>query len=339
MKQLGNSVLEHLLETQRETPAATGAFTRLFNELIVAAKLIAREVSQAGLVGLYSYSDNSDPLGRRMRRVDDYATNVLVQRLSSSGEVCLLASDTSSDPIIIDRNLPRGGYVVVFDAIDNSDNLESNASVGTIFSIYRRVSTRGDDGVLQDVLQAGREQVAAGYFLYGSSTVLVYTAGKDVNGFTLDPSVGEFLLSNENITIPESGLIYSINESNYSFWDEGVRRYIDWLRTPVDGQSKGYTLRYMGDLVSDFHRNLISGGIFLYPADSRDTRKLSGKLRLVAEANPLAMVVEAAGGAASTGRERILDVQPTDIHQRIPLLIGSREEVALAEEFITGARQ
>ena len=334
----GTTVIEHLLKTEKEIPAATGAFTRLLNELIVAAKIISREVNKAGLVEILGFTGRSNVQGEQVRKLDDFANSVVTRRLQTSGEVCALASEEDADLIEIPRTYKKGNYVVIFDPLDGSSNIDVNVSIGTIFSIFRRVTSGEDDGTLEDVLQCGNKQVAAGYIIYGSSTIMVYTIGQGVHGFTLDPSVGEFLLSHEDIRTPDWGNVFSVNEGNYNYWQESVRNYIDYLKDPSAGHRKGYTSRYIGSLVADFHRNLLFGGIFLYPADTKDPRKPHGKLRLMCEANPLAMVVEQAGGAASTGTERILDIVPQEIHQRVPLIIGSKENVEVVEEFIQGKR-
>jgi len=334
----GITVTNHLLLSQTEVPGATGAFTRLINELIVAAKLISREVTKAGLVDVLGFTGRENVQGEQVRKLDDFSNDVIVGRLESCGELCAMSSEEVADIIEIPRQYRLGNYVLIFDPLDGSSNIDVNVSVGTIFSILSRVGPRGQQGTLEDVLQPGFKQVAAGYFIYGSSTMMVYCAGHGVHGFTLDPSVGEFLLSHENIVIPPRGNIFSVNEGNYYYWDDNVRRYIDHIKDPKAGHSKIYTSRYIGSLVSDFHRNLLYGGIFLYPANSKDPRQTHGKLRLMCEANPLAFVVEHAGGSASTGWERILDIVPQELHQRVPLIIGSKEEVRIAEEFIQGQR-
>jgi len=335
---LGMTVIEHLLLTQKETPAATGAFTRLLNGLIVAAKIISREVNKAGLVNILGFTGQQNVQGEQVRKLDDYANDTIIRRLQTCGEVCAMATEEDADLISIPRQYRKGNYVVIFDPLDGSSNIDANVSIGTIFSIFRRLTPGDGEGNLEDALQPGYNQVAAGYFIYGSSTVMVYTAGNGVHGFTLDPSVGEFLLSEENIRIPARGNIFSVNEGNYNHWDEGVQKYINFLKDPQAGHHKAYTSRYIGSLVADFHRNLLYGGIFLYPADHRDPRKPAGKLRLMCEANPMALVVEQAGGAASTGHQRILDIIPQELHQRVPLIIGSKENVKTAEEFIQGMR-
>ncbi|MBW2092125.1 MAG: class 1 fructose-bisphosphatase, partial [Deltaproteobacteria bacterium] len=330
-------VTQHLLLTQTEVAGATGAFTRLINELIVAAKLISREVNKAGLVDILGYAGRDNIQGEAVRKLDDFSNDTIVSRVESCGVVCAMASEEVADVIEIPRRYPTGNYVLIFDPLDGSSNIDVNVSIGTIFSVLHRISDSRDKGTLEDVLQPGYKQVAAGYFVYGSSTIMVFCAGNGVHGFTLDPSLGEFLLSHENIKIPERGNTFSINEGNYKYWAEEIRRYIEYLKDPEAGH-RGYTSRYIGSLVADFHRTLLHGGIFLYPADSKDPRKPSGKLRLMCEANPLAFIVEHAGGAASTGTQRILDVVPEELHQRVPLIIGSKEEVRIVEEFIQNKR-
>ena len=242
------------------------------------------------------------------------------------GHLCVMASEESEGIIPIPDGGKHGSYVLMFDPLDGSSNIDVNASIGTIFSIHRKITNNGPDGALEDCLQRGTEQLAAGYFIYGSSTMMVYTTGHGVNGFTLDPTLGEFLLSHEDIRIPKRGKIYSINEGNISKWDEGTRRYIAHVKQDNKADGRPYSLRYIGSLVSDFHRNLLKGGIFLYPGPK-------GKLRLLYEASPLAMVVEQAGGSASTGAQRILDIVPESLHQRVPLIIGSTDDVQLYEKF------
>jgi fructose-1,6-bisphosphatase I len=334
----GITVIEHILLSQTKTPGATGAFTRLLNQLIVAAKLISREVNKAGLVDILGFTGRENVQGEQVRKLDDFSNETVIRCLEPIGVVCAMSSEEVADIIEIPREYPIGSYVLIFDPLDGSSNIDVNVSVGTIFSIFHRVTKDEGPGTTEDVLQPGYKQVAAGYFVYGSSTIMIYCAGNGVHGFTLDPSVGEFLLSHEDITIPERGNIFSINEGNYNYWDEGVRRYIDFLKDEEAGHKKIYTSRYIGSLVADFHRNLLHGGIFLYPSDSKDSRRPHGKLRLMCEANPLAFIVEHAGGMASTGTERILDIEPEDLHQRVPLIIGSKEEVRIAEEFIQGKR-
>jgi len=251
-----------------------------------------------------------------------------------------MGSEEIADLIEIPSQYPKGNYILVFDPLDGSSNIDVNVSIGTIFGIYKRIDMeKGGDVMLSDVLQPGCKLVAAGYFIYGSSTIMVYTTGDGVHGFTLYPSVGEFLLSHKDIRIPEKGKIYSVNEGNYHYWDEKTKALVDFFKTRDKDSGRPYTSRYVGSLVADFHRNLLKGGIFMYPADLKDPKKPQGKLRLMFEANPLAMVVDQAGGYASDGSGPILQIEPKDLHQRTPLYIGSRQEVELAEAFISGNRR
>ncbi len=334
-RRLGVTVTEHLLRQQRLTPQATGAFTLLFNELLVAAKLINRELNKAGLNDIYGVTGETNVYGEQVQKLDDFAHRVLVRRLSQSEQLCAIASEEDADVIEIPSNVPRGPYILLMDPLDGSSNIDVNVSVGTIFSIRRRVKEAGPV-TLDEVLRKGSEQVAAGYFIYGSSTMLVYTTGQGVHGFTLHPGLGEFFLSHENIRIPSRGNILSVNEGNYNYWDEGVRRYVDHLKTPDVTKGRPYTARYIGSLVSDFHRNLLKGGIFMYPADRKDPKKPFGKLRLMFEAAPMAMVAEQAGGAATDGLRRILDIEPETLHDRVPLFVGSQEDVEEAGRFLRG---
>jgi len=334
---VGMTVIEHLLIKQRENPEATGAFTRLLTELIVAAKVISREVNRAGLVDILGYTGRINIQEERVRKLDDFSDHTIIERMEKSGQLCTMASEENPDLIEISKEYPKGNYILIFDPLDGSSNIDVNVSIGTIFSIHRKV-TSGEEPTLADALQKGSKQVAAGYFIYGSSTIMVYTAGSGVYGFTLFPGLGEFLLSHEDIRIPERGKIYSVNEGNYNYWDKNVRSFVDYLKEPDKATKRPYTSRYIGALVADFHRNLLKGGIFMYPADTKDPKKPHGKLRLLCEAAPLAFIVEQAGGYASTGHERILDVEPQELHQRVPLFIGGKQEVLLAEEFIQGKR-
>ncbi len=334
-KGFGMTVTEHLLREQRENPAATGAFTLLLNELTVAAKLISREINKAGLVDIYGYTGAENVYGEQVQKLDEYAHRTLIRRMISTGQLCAIASEEDADLIEIPSEYPQGSYIFLMDPLDGSSNIDVNTSVGTIFSIRRRVAD-GGPVTLDEVLRQGTEQVAAGYVIYGSSTMLVYTTGRGVNGFTLYPSIGEFLLSHEDIRIPRRGRIFSVNEGNYNYWDESVRRYVDHVKTPDPARGRPYTSRYIGTLVSDFHRNLMKGGIFMYPADHKDPHKPRGKLRLMFEAAPMAMVIEQAGGAASDGTQRIAEIMPETLHDRVPLFIGSPDDVAEAERFICG---
>ena len=321
------TVIEHLLLHQKESPMATGNYTRLLNELILAAKIISREVNKAGLINILGNTGTLNVQGEEVQRLDELANRVIIHRMERSGFLCAMASEENADLITISPKFPRGDYILVFDPLDGSSNIDANVSIGTIFSIYRRSSKDPQEVSLQDVLQPGLEQVAAGYFIYGSSTMMVYTTGDGVHGFTMDPSVGEFLLSNPNIKIPEQGKLYSVNEAYWHYWDEPTKQVISQFKEPKESGAQNYSLRYIGSLVADFHRNLLYGGIFMYPMDYRDPQKPKGKLRLLCEAAPLAMVVEQAGGMAIDGKNRILDIKPTELHQRVPLFIGSKKDV------------
>lgn len=324
------TVQQHILDEERLYPGASGDFTALLTSLIVAAKIISREVNKAGLVKILGETGNVNVHGEAVQKLDEFAQQTIYRAMGHSGHLCVMASEESENIIPIPDGGKRGKYVLMFDPLDGSSNIDVNASIGTIFSIHRKITKNTVDGSLQDCLQQGSNQVAAGYFIYGSSTVMVYTTGHGVHGFTLDPSLGEFLLSHESIKTPTRGKVYSINEGNVSQWDQGTRGYIEYLKEDRKDRGHPYSLRYIGSLVADFHRNLLKGGIFLYPGPK-------GKLRLLYEAAPLAMVVEQAGGAASTGTERILDLQPTSLHQKVPLIIGSRDDVAEYNRFYKDA--
>ena len=329
MSRLGITLSRHIMEQQRDYPGATGDFTGLLTQIALAGKVIAREVNKAGLVNILGFTGAKNVQGEQVTKLDVFAHETLVEALEASGHVCAMASEEAAEPILPAPGYPRGPYTVLFDPLDGSSNIDINITIGTIFSIHRKVSL-GSDSTVADLLQPGTQQVAAGYIVYGSSTMFVYTTGYGVHGYTLDPSLGEFLLSHENIRMPKRGSVYSANEGNYYAWSPGVRRYVDSLK---DSQ-KPYKGRYVGTLVADFHRTLLTGGIFLYPADMTDPQKPAGKLRLLYEAAPLAFVAEQAGGRASTGTEDILHVQPTQLHQRVPLIIGSTEDVATVEAYI-----
>ena len=325
----------HLVEQENLVPEATGEFTSLMWDLVVAFKIISKEVNKAGLAEVLGVAGRHNVHGEAMQKLDVFADETVFKAMDHGGHLCLMASEENEDVLPIPEKFRKGKYVLIFDPIDGSSNIDVNVSIGTIFSVLRRRSP-GPDGTLEDCLQRGVDQVAAGYCIYGSSTMLVYTAGQGVAGFTLDPSIGEFLISHPSIQIPAWGSIYSINEAYSKTWDEGTRRYIQHLKGSTNADGKKYSLRYIGSLVSDFHRNLLRGGIFLYPASYRDPDNPKAKLRLLYEANPLGMIVEEAGGKASTGSQRILDIQAEELHQRVPLVIGSREDVELYESYFQG---
>ncbi len=327
------TIERHILEQQQFFPEATGEFTYLLYDIALAAKIIAREVNKAGLVEILGITGEENVQGEQVMKLDVFANETIINMNDHTGRLCAMASEENPDIIPIPERFPSGRYVLIFDPLDGSSNIDMNVSVGTIFSIHRKVSTE-PRGTLEDCLQPGYKQAAAGYIIYGSSTMMVYTTGQGVHGFTLDPTLGEFLLSHPNIQIPPRGKYYSVNEGNYHYWSEGVRRYVDYLKAPDEATGRPYSGRYIGTLVADFHRNLLAGGIFMYPADTRDPRKPRGKLRLLYEAAPLAFVVEQAGGRASDGTKDIMHIQPGALHQRVPLFIGSREDVDEAEQFI-----
>lgn len=329
----GITLERHVKDEERNYPEARGVFTTLMSQISLAAKIINAEVNKAGLVDILGLTGHTNIQGEKVQKLDEYANEVLRRALDHNGSVSALASEEMDDPYIIpDDFLDGGEYVVVYDPLDGSSNIDVNVSIGSIFSIMKRKTTI-DGYQLADFLQPGTEQVCSGYVIYGSSTMLVYTTGNGVNGFTLDPSVGEFFLSHPNIQIPARGKIYSINEGNSSKWDEHVTNYINYLKQEDKASNRPYSGRYIGSLVADFHRNLLKGGIFLYPGDKASP---NGKLRLLYECNPMAFIIEQAGGAASNGRHRILDIQPEKLHQRVPLIIGSKDDVAEAERFLSG---
>ena len=334
MEQKGMSVQRHIIEQERHFPLATGSLTTLLMDLIYAAKVISREVNKAGLVDILGLTGTENIHGEAVKKLDEYANDRLFKAMDHGGHLCIMASEENDEIIPIPEQFPKGKYVLLFDPLDGSSNIDANVSIGTIFSIHRK-KTDGEDGTLEDCLQKGADQVAAGYIIYGSSTMLVITTGQGVNGYTLDPSVGEFILSHIDIKTPSKGKIYSANEGNSKFWDEGTRNYIDYLKEKDSATGRPYSLRYIGSLVADFHRNLLYGGIFLYPTDYKDPDKPKAKLRLLYEASPLAFIVEQAGGIATTGKENIMDIVPTELHQRVPLIIGSKEDVLMYQKFIS----
>jgi fructose-1,6-bisphosphatase I len=330
------TLYRHIIEEERRYPGATGQLSDLLADIALACKLISLEVNRAGLIDIMGLTGEENVHGEQVKKLDEFAHTTLVRAMEVSGHLCAIASEESEDFIPVKEKLmgerPMSRYIIHFDPLDGSSNIDANISIGTIFSIYKRVSKSGP-GTLEDCLQKGTEQVAAGYVIYGSSTIMVYTTGQGVHGFTLDPTVGEFLLFYENIQIPKRSKTYSINEGNYSKWDNNLKKYIDSLKQEDSSKGRPYSARYVGSLVADFHRNLLYGGLFMYPAD---TKNKNGKLRLLYEANPLAFIIEQAGGRASDGSERILDVVPLNLHQRTPLFIGSEEDVLEAEKYLAG---
>jgi fructose-1,6-bisphosphatase I len=335
---LGTTITEHILLCEDESPGATGQFTRLLTDLISGAKLISREVNKAGLVDIIGMTGEVNVQGEKVRKLDEFADLAFIWRMQRSGLLCAISSEENEGVIEIPEDMPKGSYVIVFDPLDGSSNIDANVSIGTIFSIYHHLETCRC-GDLDNFLRTGAEQVAAGYFLYGTSTMLVYTVGNGVHGFTLDPSVGEFLLSHPDIKIPERGATYSVNESYHMYWDERTRAAVDYFKSDKNKLGRPYNARYVGSLVADFHRNMVYGGIYMYPADKKDPAKHMGKLRYLCEAAPLAFIAEQAGGAATDGAVRILDKRPASLHERTPLIIGSREDVEAATAIMQGRAQ
>jgi len=314
------------MEQERLHPEATGELSNLLYDICLAAKIISRNVRRAGLTDILGAQGTVNVQGELQQKLDIFANETVRHSVEHTGRICIMASEEDEEPVPVPADKPAGKYVLLYDPLDGSTNIDVNVSIGTIFSIHKRLSKAKTPGKLEDCLQKGRKQVAAGYILYGSSTMLVYTTGQGVHGFTLDPTIGEFLLSHPDIRTPEVGTYYSVNESYWSRWSEGVHKVVTAFKNG-DGTVQRKNARYIGSLVADFHRNLMSGGIFLYPADAKSPE---GKLRLLYEASPLAMVVEQAGGAATDGRGAILDIAPKTLHQRTPLVIGSKADVAFA---------
>jgi fructose-1,6-bisphosphatase I len=328
------TLYRHIIDEERKFPEATGQLSDLLYDIALACKVISLEVNRAGLIDILGFTGQENVQGEAVKKLDVYANETLTHVMRIGGHACAVCSEEDENFIPMEDKYFHhdvlNKYIVHFDPLDGSSNIDANISIGTIFSIYKRVSKSGP-ATLEDCLQKGVKQVAAGYVVYGSSTIMVYTAGKGVHGFTLDPSVGEFLLSYENMKIRKKSKTYSINEGNFSKWSNGVKEYINYLKQKDKETDRPYTSRYVGSLVADFHRNLLYGGIFIYPADEKNK---NGKLRLMYEANPLSMIVEQAGGRSSNGKERILEIQPTSLHQRTPLFIGSEDDVKTAERFL-----
>jgi len=323
---------EFIIHQQAEFPEATGNFSCLLHHIGIAAKKVNREVNRAGLVDILGRSGCENVQGEEQQKLDVYANEAFMEELQASGECCGIASEENEDVTTFHEGLCRNAkYIVCMDPLDGSSNIDVNVSVGTIFSIYRRKSPIGEAAVLDDFLQKGSEMVAAGYIIYGSSTMLVYTVGRGVNGFTLDPSLGEFCLSHPNIKTPASGKIYSINEGNYEKFPVGIKKYIKYCQEKDAKTNRPYTSRYIGSLVADFHRNMLKGGVFMYP--STDSHP-NGKLRLLYECNPIAFIAEQAGGLAFSEEGRILDLQPEAIHQRVTFYAGAHDMVMKVKEFL-----
>ncbi len=322
---------EFILDKQHEFPFASGDLTRLLNDIGIAARIINSEVRKAGLVDILGKAGSENIQGEEQQKLDVYADNQMINSFKFGGQVCAIASEENDDYVAFDHpNSKDGKYIAVFDPLDGSSNIDVNVSIGTIFSIYRRKSEAGAV-TLDDFLQKGTEQVAAGYVVYGPSTMLVYTTGNGVNGFTLDPSIGVFCLSHPNMKMPDDGRLYAFNEGNYNSFSQGLQKYCDWVKEDDPSSGRPYSHRYIASMVADIHRNLIKGGVFCYPATEGSPK---GKLRLLYECNPMAFIIEQAGGIATTGHERIMEIQPTELHQRVPALMGSKNMVGKVLEMI-----
>jgi len=334
MSQRNQTLGEFIIENQSSFKYTSGELSRLINSIRLAAKVVNHEVNKAGLVDIIGAAGDTNIQGEDQQKLDVYANDKFIQTMTNRNIVCGIASEEEDDFITInsqDEN-HQNKYVVLIDPLDGSSNIDVNVSVGTIFSVYRRVTPVGTPVQLEDFLQKGNQQVAAGYVVYGTSTMLVYTTGDGVNGFTLNPAIGTFYLSHPNMQFPEDGRIYSVNEGNYIHFPQGIKNYIKYCQKEED--DRPYTSRYIGSLVSDFHRNMIKGGIYMYPKSSKAS---NGKLRLLYECNPMAFLAEQANGKASDGFNRIMDIEPTELHQRVPFICGSKNMVAKAEEFMQKA--
>ena len=322
---------QFIIEKQADFPYAKGELSRLLRDIGIAAKIVNREVNKAGLVDILGEAGTTNVQGEGQKLLDVYANDQFIGALQSGGECCTVISEENDEYIAINSDISKNAkYIVAIDPLDGSSNIDVNVAVGTIFSIYRRKSTDGS-ATIDDILQMGTEQVAAGYIIYGSSTMLVYTTGKGVNGFTLDPSIGEFCLSHPEMKIPKDGTIYSINEGYYTHFPDGVKKFIKYCQVEDKSTKRPYTSRYIGSMVGDLHRNMIKGGIFIYPVTAHAP---NGKLRLVYECNPMAFIIEQAGGKATNGYERILTLEVTELHQRSAIFIGSENMVNKAEEMM-----
>ena len=332
MSQRNQTLGEFIIENQNSFKYTSGELSRLINAIRLAAKVVNHEVNKAGLVDIIGTSGDTNIQGEDQQKLDIYANNLFIKAMTRRNIVCGIASEEEDHFVAInsqDEN-NQNKYVVLIDPLDGSSNIDVNVSVGTIFSIYRRVTEVGTPVTIDDFLQKGHKQVAAGYVIYGTSTMLVYTTGDGVNGFTLNPAIGTFYLSHPNMQFPQDGKLYSVNEGNYIHFPLGIKNYIKYCQ--MEEGDRPYTSRYIGSLVSDFHRNMIKGGIYMYPKSSKNS---NGKLRLLYECNPMAFIAEQANGLASNGYTRIMDIQPKELHQRVPFICGSKKMVLKAEEFMT----
>ncbi|APY08263.1 fructose-bisphosphatase [Winogradskyella sp. J14-2] len=334
MSRRNQTLGEFIIENQSSFKYTSGELSRLINSIRLAAKVVNHEVNKAGLVDILGAAGDTNVQGEDQQKLDVYANEKFIQTMTNRNIVCGIASEEEDDFITInsqDEN-HQNKYVVLIDPLDGSSNIDVNVSVGTIFSVYRRVTPVGTPVQIEDFLQKGTNQVAAGYIIYGTSTMLVYTTGDGVNGFTLNPAIGSYYLSHPNMKFPENGQIYSVNEGNYIHFPKGIKDYIKYCQ--MEEGDRPYTSRYIGSLVSDFHRNMIKGGIYMYPKSSKAS---NGKLRLLYECNPIAFLAEQANGKASDGFNRIMEIEPTELHQRVPFICGSKNMVEKAEEFMRNA--
>jgi fructose-1,6-bisphosphatase I len=323
------TLVQHVRQQEKATPGATGEFTNLMNEIMVASKIISLQVNSAGIgEDIFGLTGKINVQGEEVKKLDEFSDITFTKIIGQSSTVCAITSEEKEDAYIVPPEDKPGKYIFMMDPLDGSSNIDVNVNIGTIFSIYKKKSL-GEKVTEEDLFQKGSEQVAAGYIVYGSSTIFVYTSGEGVHGFTLDPTLGEFFLSHPNLIIPEQGSTYSVNEGNWGIWEESQKDLVAYLKEDDPSTGRPYKLRYIGSLVADFHRTLLKGGLFMYP---KDTKSPKGKLRLSFEAAPLALIVEKAGGNASTGTQRILDITPTGIHDRLPLFIGSKKDVEMAEK-------
>ena len=328
---MGITLTRFIIERQAQHPGATGEFSTLLSQIATAAKVIANEMRRAGLVDILGLTGEINVQGEAVRKLDEFANSVFLSVMEYSQLVCEIVSEEMEGAVRLRQSCKGWKYSLFLDPLDGSSNIDINGTVGTIFAIHRRRDEMMDETPEADLLQRGSAQIAAGYVMYGPSTILVYTTGEGVHGFTLDPGIGEFILSHENIRMPVRGKTYAINVGNRSTWFSWTHRFIEYLSEMDPTTGRPYSLRYVGSLVADFHRTLLQGGVYIYPDDERNP---DGKLRLLYECAPLAFVAEQAGGCASTGTQRVLDIRPTQLHQRSPLIIGSTGDVALAERFV-----
>lgn len=323
---------QFIIEKQKDFPYAKGELSRLLRDIGIASKIISREVNKAGLTQILGDHGSVNVQGEDVKKLDIIGNETFIWALTKGGEVCAMASEENDDMILLDGEFSRNGkYVICIDPLDGSSNIDVNVSIGTIFSIYKRVTEQGTEATKADILQSGNYLIAAGYVVYGTSTMLVFSTGKGVNGFTLDPSIGEFCLSHPDIQTPKDGKVYSINEGNAAEFPQGITDYLKWVKENDKSTSRPYSARYIGSMVADFHRNLLKGGVFIYPPTAKSPK---GKLRLMFECIPMSFIAEQAGGISTTGAQRVLDVEPTEIHQRVPVIMGSANMVNKVLEFM-----